>query len=95
MQLELVLDRGVISEGVGAVERLGVEHVHEQPSPLDVGEELVTEPRTSARPLDQPRYVRDDELAIVRVERAERGLEGGEGIVGDLRMRPCEARQQR
>ena len=63
---------------VGAVERRQVEDVDEQPRALDVGEELVPEAGAVARALDQPGDVGDDELAVVRLERAEDRLEGRE-----------------
>ena len=67
---ELALDRRVVVDRVGAVERVEVEHVDEQPRALDVGEELVAEPGAVARALDQPRDVGDHELAVVGLERA-------------------------
>ena len=48
---QLALDRLVVVGRVGAVERREVQHVHEQPRALDVGEEVVAEPRAlAARP---------------------------------------------
>ena len=44
----------------------GVDHVHEHPRPLQVREELVTEPRALARALDQARDVGDRQLPPVR-----------------------------
>src|SRR5215211_5944845 len=80
---------------IGAVERLEVEDVHQQPAALHVREELVTEPRAGAGALDEAGDVGDDELAIVPLERAQHRLDGGEGIVGDLRLRAGEPRQER
>ena len=52
----------------------GVDHVQQQSRPLEVREELVTEPDAFARALDQPRDVRDRELATVRaVDRPSTG----------------------
>ena len=93
--LELALDRRVVGDRVGAVERRQVEHVDEQPRALDVREELVAEPRAVARALDQPGDVGDDELALGALERPEHRLERREGVVGDLRRRAREPRQQR
>ena len=92
MLAQLALDRRVVLHRVGAVERRQVEHVHEQPRALDVGEELVAEPGARARALDQPRDVGEHELALVGLDRAEHRLERRERVVGDLRPR---ARQPR
>ena len=92
---QLVLDHGVVLERVGAVERGEIEHVHEQPGALDVSEEVVAEPRAGARALDQPGDVREHELALVGLQRAEHRLERREGVGGDLRLRAGHARQQR
>src|SRR5207248_6758921 len=56
---------------------------------------LVTEPGTGARPLDQPRDVGDDELAIGAVEGPEDRLERGERVAGDLRLRSRQPGEQR
>ena len=59
-------------------------------------EELVTEPDALARALDQPGDVGDDELAAVRrLDGAEHRRERRERIVGDLRPRVREARDER
>ena len=95
VQLELVLDRLVVVDRIGSVERLEVEHVDEQPGALDVRQELVPEPGAAAGALDQPGNVGDHELAVVGLERPERGLERRERVVGDLGVRARQARQQR
>ena len=69
--------------------------MHEQARALDVREEVVAEARALARALDQARDVGDHELALVAFERAEHRLERRERIVGDLRRRAREAREQR
>ena len=69
--------------------------MHEQARALDVGEELVAEPRPLAGAFDQAGDVGEDQLALFALEHAEHGRERGEGIVGDLRSRACEAREQR
>ena len=59
---------------------------------LDVGEELVAEPRALGGALDQARDVGDHELAaLVVLDRADRGLERRERIVGDLGLGAREA----
>ncbi len=95
VQLELALDGRVVLGRVAAVERREVEHVHEQPRSLDVRQEVVPQPGAGARALDQPRNVRDDQLAILGLERSERRLERGERIVGHLRPGPGQPREQR
>ena len=53
-------------------------------------------PIAFARALDQPRHVGDDELAAVRrLDRAEHRLQRRERVVGDLRLRVRDAREQR
>ena len=69
--------------------------MHEQPGALDVGQELVAEAGAGARPLDQPGDVGDHELAILGIERPQRRFERRERVVGHLRMRPGQSRQQR
>src|SRR3982074_179392 len=59
-------------------------------------EELVTEPDTLARALDQPRDVGNDELpAVRRFDRPEYRRKCGERIVRDLRPRVRKARNER
>ena len=80
---ELAVDRRepLVGVALGAVD-----HVDEQPRPLEVGEELVPEADALARTLDQARDVGDRELdAVRRLDGAEHGLERRERVVGDLR----------
>ena len=62
VRTELGVDRQPLLVGIAGC----VDDVHEHPRALEVREELVSEPDTFARPLDQPWHVRDDELAAVR-----------------------------
>ena len=63
---------------------------------LEVREELVPEPDSLARALDQTGHVGDDELAAVgRLEGAEYRLQRRERIVGDLRLRVRDAGEER
>ena len=56
----------------------------------------MAEPDALARALDQPGHVGDDELAAVRrLDRAEHRLERRERILGDLRPRVRDPREQR
>jgi hypothetical protein len=95
VQAQLPLDDLEAARGIRPVGRRQVEDVDEQPRPLDVGEEIVADPGSPAGALDQARDVGDDELVIVEVQRSQDGLQRGEGIGGDLRMRAGETTQQR
>ena len=78
---------------VGRLRR--VDHVDERARALEVREELVAEPDALARSLDQPGHVGDDQLpAVGRLDRAEHRLQRRERIVGDLRPRVRDARDQ-
>ena len=69
--------------------------MHEHPTALDVGEELVAEARLrQRRPRSDPEY-RRDELAFAVVDRAEHRLERRERVVGDLRRRAGQPGEQR
>jgi hypothetical protein len=81
---QLGLDGLVVLARIGAVERLEVEHVHEQPAALDVGQELVAEAGAAARALDETWDVGHDQLPLVALERAKHRLERGEGVVRHL-----------
>ena len=74
----------------------GVDHVQQEPRPLEVGEELVAEADPLARALDQPRHVGDGQLAAVgAVDRAEHRRQRRERVVGDLRLRVRDPAQER
>ena len=74
----------------------GVDHVDEQPRPLEVREELVAEARLPGGALDQAGNVRDGQLpAVRRVDRPEHRLERRERVVGDLRLRIRDPPQER
>ena len=90
---ELAVDHAVALVGV----TLGcVDHVEQEPGPLEMGEELVPEPDALARPLDQARHVGDRELAAVgAVDRSEHRRERRERVVGDLRLRVRDPAQER
>ena len=67
---ELVADRPVVLDRVGAVERHGLDEVDEQGSPLDVTKELVAQPMAGVRTFDQPGDVGHDEVLIDRRRRS-------------------------
>ena len=91
------LARGPSRSGLRAPARLrrSISTRCSSPAALDVREELVAEAGALRRPLDQPRDVGEDELALAVVDRAERRVDGRERVVGDLRPGPGERRQQR
>ena len=64
---------------------------------LEVREKLVPEPDSLARSLDEPGDVCNGQLPrpVGRVDRAEHGRKRRERIVGDLRLRIRDPRQQR
>ena len=68
-------------------QRREVEQEQQHPGPLDVAQEPVPEPSPVAGPLDEPGEVGHDELGVVvEPHHAEVRLEGGERVVGDLRL---------
>jgi hypothetical protein len=69
--------------------------VHEHACPLEVGEKLVPQPRALARALDQARDVSDHQLAVIRVDGPEDGLDRGERVGRDLRLRVRDSAQER
>ncbi len=70
--------------------------MHEHARALDVAQETVAEPRTFVRAFDQAGDVDHHERFEIRdAHDAELRLEGGERVVGDLRPRRADDRQQR
>ena len=70
--------------------------MHEHAGALEVSQELVAETDALARALDQSRDVGDDQLAAVRrLHGAEHRRERRERILGNLRPRVGDPRQQR
>src|SRR5579884_1745186 len=69
--------------------------MNQQPGSLDMCKKVVAQTGASALAFDQPRDIRDHDLAIVALERAKHGLEGRERVVGDLRVSSREPREQR
>ena len=92
---ELVADDVVVPARVagGAVDDL-----EQDPGPLDVAQERVTQARTRRRALDQPGHVGDRRPPAVvdaQVHDAQVGLERGERVGRDLRLGGGEGREQR
>jgi hypothetical protein len=80
------------------IARRAVHHVNEDPRPLDMTEERVAEPGTTARALDEPRHVRDGRSPLVvatEVHDAEVRLERRERVVRDLRRGRGESGEDR
>ena len=85
MRAELLADDVVVPLGVA---RRAVDDVDEDPRPLDVAQEGMTETGAAAGALDEPGHVGDGRPAVVAVaelDDAEVRLEGRERVVGDLR----------
>ena len=90
MQPQLLLDGLVVVGRVGAVEWGQVKRMDQQPGPLDMGQELVSEGRPPRSPPRSTRGCQRSPAAVAGVKRAERRLERRERVIGDLRMRPGE-----
>ena len=87
---ELAVDHAVALVGISLG---GVDHVQQQPGPLEMGEKLVPEADPLARALDQARHVRNRQLpAVGAVDRAEHRRQRRERVVGDLRLRVRDPR---
>ena len=91
---ELGVDGVVVVDDVTALVPAGhVDHVHDERRALDVAEELVPEPMPLARALDEAGDVSGDEgSAALGACDAEVRDERREGIVGDLRPRRADSR---
>jgi hypothetical protein len=79
----------VRGKGLGrALWRRQVNDMDQHPAALHMGEELVAEAGPMGSALDQARDIGENQLAIIGLEGAEDGVDGREGVVGDLRSRP-------
>src|ERR687887_421270 len=95
-QLQLAPHGVEIVRGIAAARTGDVHQVHEHFRALEMPQELMSEPETTVRAFDQSGHVGYDEAAIVaQPDHAEVGGERGERIVGDLRTRGGDARDQR
>jgi hypothetical protein len=94
---ELGVDDAEVVERVARGGRVEIEKVQQQPGALGVAQELVAEAAPLAGAGDEARQVRDDEraLAVRRADEAERRLQRGERIVGDLGPGRRHPRHQR
>ena len=90
-QQDPLLLRGVVRRQRGEVEQQD-----EDPGALDVAQELVPQPAALTGPLDEPGEVGHHELGlVVEADDTQVGLEGGEGVVGDLGLGGRDRRDQR
>src|SRR6185503_2900162 len=64
-----------------------IDEVQEQPGAAEMAQELVAKARALRGAFDEPRDVGDDEARLAHAHHAERGVEGRERIVRDLRPR--------
>jgi hypothetical protein len=68
--------------------------VDQDPAALHVGKELVPQPGTTGRPLDQARDVGQDQLAIPGVQGAQYRFDRRERIGRDLGRGPRQAPEE-
>jgi hypothetical protein len=101
VRTQLVADDLEVPVGIAATP---VDDLHEHTGPLDVAQERMPESRARACPFDEPRHIGEGGSAEVGVEtgrfareihHAEVRLEGGEGVVSDLRRRRGQRGEQR
>ena len=84
---EFVEQRFLLIRRLPALGGLQVDEHEQHAGALDVAQERMTQALAFARAFDQPGDVGDHHLATVDTHDAEIGLEGREGIVGDLGTR--------
>ena len=78
------------------VGRVGRHHEEEHGVALNVAQEAQSEAFPFGGPFDDARYVGHDERLVAAVAHdAERGLHGGEGVVGNFRLRSRHRREER
>ena len=73
----------------------GLDQVDQQAGALEVGEELVAEADALAGALEQPGDIGHGQLAVGAVDGAQHRVDGGERVVGHLRLGVRDAAQQR
>ena len=93
---QLGVDGVEVRNGVAPLAARNVHDMNEQAAAVDVAQEVVAEARTVRRALDDAGNVRHHEAhALVDIHDAEVGEERGEVVVGDLRPRLGNDREQR
>src|SRR5205085_12601765 len=92
---QLAVDLLVIFTRIASRLRREINQVQQQLRPLDVAQETITKPRAFVRAFNQAGNVCDDEGAkVAQVNDAEMWLKRDERIVGDLRFRGRDGRDQ-
>ena len=74
------------SIGAGDILAGTVDQMQQDPAPLDMAEEAIAEACPFVCPGDQARYVGQNEPGVGDLDDPEVGIQGREGIVGDLRL---------
>ena len=80
--------------GLPGMFRGGVDEVEQHAAAFDMAEEAVAEAMTLMRALDQARNIGEHEFAPVAAHHAEPRMQGGEGVIGDLRLRRRHDREE-
>ena len=83
---ELVANRPVVFDRVGAVKRHRLDQMNQDRCPFHVPQEFVTEAMARVRPLDQTGNIRHDEMMLGRHHGPQIGIFRRERIIGDLGM---------
>ena len=95
-ELQLAPQDVEVLRGIAAARARDVDQMHEHFRPLEMPQELMAEAEAAVRAFDQSWHIGHDEAAIVaQPHDAEIGRERRERIVGDLRTRGGDARDQR
>ena len=85
-----------VGDGVTAFAAGGIHHEHEEAAAHDVPEELMTETDIGVGSFDESRDVcQGATMERTKVHDAHHGLEGGEGIIGDLGLGGGELGEER
>src|SRR5207247_1034812 len=94
-QLELLPNGIEIADRIPSAEAGDVDQMHEYAGSFQMAQELMSQSLSVVRAFNQPGDVRDDETAIAaQAHDAEIGDKRREGIVGDLRARGRDARDE-
>ncbi len=92
---QLVLDHVEVGDRVApGLHGGGVDDVDQRGAPLDVAQEVVAEAAALAGALDEAGDVGDGEGGVAGRDHAEVGHQRGERVVGDLRPRPRQRRDE-
>src|SRR5690606_19686398 len=89
--LQLFANRAI---GGGGIFERRIDEMQEHPAAFHMAQEADPQSRAFGGALDQPRNVGEDELPVLGTDHPQIWMKGGEGIVGDLRPRPANARKE-